>query len=220
MAHLDVDAPWRTPLRFGLRHVALIVGICLLGTTVGALFLSASASHVPVNDPKDTRGLLDIRSVEVVDQEQPRWKVTTWSRWTTTQVFDYGYGTIYLDTRATPRPDYYILVGSAGTRMYAHLYRDRATKSDRYLGELRRVGRDDKRSFFVRIALKRLKVGDQRGFYRWRAESLFTGEGCRRVCFDPAPDDGFVSEPLPLVTPLPTPTPSATATPTPTPSSS
>jgi hypothetical protein len=207
-------------LRFGLRNTSLIVAVCLLATALSAFLLSASAGHVPVADPNDTRGPLDIRSVEVVGAEKPRWKVTTWSRWTTAQVFDYGYGTIYLDTVATPRPDYYILVGSAGTHMYAHLYRDRAMKSDLFLGELDRVGRGDKRSFFVRIALKRLDVGRQRAFYRWRAESLFTGEGCRNVCFDPAPNEGFVSEPLPIETPGPTPTPSITVTPTPTPSSS
>lgn len=205
-------------MRFRLRRASLIVGICLLATVLSAFFLTASASHLPVTDPDDTRGPLDIRSVEVVGEEKPRWKVTTWSRWTTAQVFDYGYGTIYLDTVATPRADYYILVGSAGTHLYARLYKDRETKSDLFLAELDRVGRSDQRSFFVRIALGRLDVGKQRAFYRWRVESLFTGEGCRRVCFDPAPNEDFVTEPLPGETP--TPTPSITVTPTPTPSSS
>ena len=151
----------------------------------------------------------------MIGQEKPRWKVITFTRWTTAQIFDTGYGMIYLDTFGGQRADYYILVGSFGGRLYADLYRDRAEKRDIYVSAVSRVGRGDKSSFYVRLALRRMRIGERRTFFRWRAETLFTGDGCRRVCFDPVPDTGLVTEPLPLETPPPTPTPTPTPTPSP-----
>ena len=199
-------------MRRTARRGIPLVAVLVLVSAVSAFWLAASASHLPVADANDTRGPLDVRRVEVLGQKRPRWKVITWSTWTTAQIFDTGYGTIYLDTFGNQRADYYILVGSFGHRLYANLYRDRAEKRDIFLRSLDRVGRSDKSSFYVRVALAGLRVGERRTFYRWRAETMFTGDRCRRVCFDPAPDVGSVTEPLPVVTPTPTPTPSPSTT--------
>jgi hypothetical protein len=195
-----------------VARIGVVVCLLLVVGAAGALLISASANHLPTNDPDDTRGPFDARRVEVLGQTQPRWKVITWPRWTTAAVWDTGYAMIFIDTFGTPRPDFYILVGSAGNGMYAHLYRDRQNKSDLYRGEIERVGRSDKRSFFVRVKLARLNLGARRTLFRWRVETLFTGDECRRVCFDQIPDQGTVIEPLPIETPSPTPTPTPSPT--------
>jgi hypothetical protein len=207
MAGVDLVASPGASLSIRSRRLVPLIVTLLAVSATSALWLTASASHLPVADPNDTRGQLDVRRVEVLGQKRPRWKVITWTSWTTAQIFDTGYGMIYLDTFGGQRADYYILVGSLGGRLYADLYRDRAEKRDLYVSAVSRVGRSDKTSFYVRLALGRLKIGDERTFFRWRAETLFTGDRCRRVCFDPVPDVGLVTEPLPIETPSPTPTP-------------
>ena len=196
-----------------LRRLGLVSVVVALATTAGLLF-SASASHLPVADPDDTRGLLDISRVEVEGTNRPKWKVITFPRWSTAEIFDYGYALVLIDTFNGQRPDYYILVGSLGSRLYADLFRDRESKKDVHVSALSLLGRADDRSFYVRLPLKKMKVGEQRTFFRWRIETLFTGDRCHNVCFDKAPDTGLVSEPLPL--PTTSPSPSVTPTPSPT----
>ena len=204
-------------MRFGRRTVLLVVVLATLAVAGASLF-SALASHVFVDDLNDTPGPLDVRSVELLGDKKPRWKVITWPRWTTAQVWDSGYATIMLDTFSGERSDYYILVGSNGRGLYAELFRDRRTKRDLKIADIQRVGRSDRESFYVRIPLWRVKIGPSRVFYRWRVQTMYTGYRCRLVCFDLAPDAGAVVEPLPLVTPTPTPT--ITGSPSPSPSNS
>jgi hypothetical protein len=197
------------------RHIAragLVGSVLLTAALVGSALFAAFANHLPTNDPDDTRGPFDVRRVEVLGQTQPRWKVITWPRWGTAEIWDTAYATVFIDSFGPPRADFYILVGSSGDGMYAHLYRDRATKRDIFKGALESVGRSDRRSFYVRVKLSRVGLGDQRTYFRWRVSTSFTGDECRRVCFDAVPDDGFVLEPLPVETPSPTPTPSPSST--------
>ena len=186
----------------------------------GASLFSALASHVAVDDLDDTRGPLDARRVELIGEKHPRWKVITWRRWTARDVFDTGYSMILLDTVSDRRADYFILIGSSGKRLYAELFRDLRGKPDRKIADIRRVGRSDRKSFYVRIPLWRVRVGPNRAVYRWKVQTLFTGKRCRRVCFDLVPDAGAIVEPVPLPKPTPTPTPTITESPSPTPSSS
>jgi hypothetical protein len=204
-------------MRLYRRPIGMVVALTALAVGGASLF-SAHASHVAVDDLNDTRGPLDVRRVELTGQKRPRWKVITWPRWTISDIFDKGYSVIFLDTFSGERADYFILVGSSGSGLYVELFRDRRTKRDLKIADIRRVGRGDRRSFYVRIPLGRLKIGPARTFYRWRVETLFTGERCRRVCFDLVPDAGAIVEPLPIVTPTPAPT--ITGSPSPTPSSS
>ena len=188
---------------------------------LGALGFVASANHVSLEDQNDTRGLLDVRRVQLHGSERPRWKVITWAGWTTAETWDAGYVTVLLDTIGDERPDYYVLAGSAGNRMYGQLWRDRSNKRDRRLGPVK-VWRPNRTSVSIRLPLRKLNVGERRAFYRWRIETLFTGDRCRRTCFDLAPNDGYVVQPLgdPTPDPVPTITITPTITPQPTPSSS
>lgn len=173
--------------------------------------LGAFASHLAIVDADDTRGLLDISLVQMRGDGPPSWKVRTYGRWRAADIFDVGFGIIHLDTFGSPRFDYYALVTSNGYRMRATLFRDRAEKRDLRVSRLV-VWRPGRRSFTVRVPLRLLFIGGRRTAYRWQAETLFTSDRCRAVCFDRAPDIDAVAEPLPL--------PSPTTTPTPTPSSS
>lgn len=176
--------------------------------------LVASAEHLPVVDQADTRGPLDIRRASIEGQRRPRWKVATWEGWSRPRIFDSGYVMVRLDTFGRARADYYVLVGSSGDRLYADLWRDRTNEPDVKRSAVA-VWRPGWKSVAVKVPLARLRIGSDRAFYRWSVETIFTGPACPRVCFDLAPDEGTILEPLPF--PTPTPTPSVTETPTPEP---
>ena len=96
-------------LRFLAAGVALAVALPLL----------ASARHLDVQDPNDTRGLLDVRRVQVVGTDRPRFTVLTFGRWTTADIYDRGFLLVYLDTFGDERFDYYALLRSVGGSMKA-----------------------------------------------------------------------------------------------------
>ena len=194
-----------------VRAVGLLVAVATLAMVVS---FGASASHSDIVDPDDTRGWLDVRRVTTDGGNRAQWKVVTWGSWQASQIWDAGYVTINLDTFGTPTPDYYILVGSVGTHLFGELWRDRVTKRDFRVSGVR-VWRDARNSLSARIPLAKMTIGDRRVAYTWYVETLFTSDSCRRVCFDHVPDQGVVTEPLPVVTPTVTPTPAPTASPTP-----
>ena len=210
-----------------LRFVAAVsLGVLVLA----ALMMGAVAGHLRVTDPDDTRGVLDVRRVTHTGGERPRWNVITYEGWTRERIFDMGYVTVQLDTMAEPRPDYYVLVGSFGSRLYAHLWRDRGNRPDYQIAAVN-VWKPTWKMLAIKLPLAKMNIGPRRLVYRWSVETIFTGASCRRVCFDLAPDAGAVEEPvpgveppLPTVTPTPdptgTPTPDPSGSPTPTPSSS
>ena len=198
------------------RTLVLIVAGAVAATLVA---VGASASHVEVVDPADTRGPLDVRVVRPAGSLTPRWKVITFGSWTTKQIWDFGFITINIDTIGTPRADYYIVVGSLGSRLFGELWRDRISKRDYRVSGVR-VWRADRSSATAKIPLEAMDFGPQRLTYSWYVQTMFTGERCRRVCFDLVPDQGVIEEPLPVVAPTPTPTPSATQTASPSPSPS
>jgi len=206
------------------RGVLAILVIGALGVPLWAFGESRS-----VGDSRDTKGLLDVSKVKVQGQKkQPRWTFVTFKSWSKGRVFDRGYASVFIDTFGDARSDYYALVRSTGTNMQALLFRDRKKKSDRRMGYLK-VWKPGARKVTVRVPLGKLRVPRSRIFYRWFAQTLMTGQQCRRVCFDRVPDEGSVKmflreppEPTPTPT-IPTPTPTASsepsASPSPTPSS-
>ena len=191
------------------RTLRLVTLVSVATVAAAGIAFVAVASHLDVTDPNDTRGPLDVRSVESFGTTQPSWKIVTFSSWSRAEIFDTGYVTVLFDTRAGPPADYYVLVGSLGTRMYADLWRDRATKPDRRVAGVK-VWRADRTSVSIKLPLDRMVIGSERTFYGWSVETIFTGERCRRVCFDFAPDEGVVIEPLPVPTATITPSPSPT----------
>jgi hypothetical protein len=175
-----------------------VAGHRLTASALLVVLLSSApvlAAESPVEDRNDTRGALDVRRVTKIGTTRPRWRIVTWTRWSAARMFDRGYALVLLDTFGTPREDYYALVRSDGSRMRGALYRDRAKRRDRRVAYVR-AWRVDRRSLSVRVPLGRLFLAKRRKSYFWRVESLMTGPGCRRVCFDRAPQKGRVEEQL------------------------
>ena len=186
---------------------------------LGALILAliavpwiASAEHPNLDDARDTDGLLDIKQVRLHGEKRPAWKVITFARWGTERIFDRGFALVNIDARGDSHFEYYALVRSVGSSMQAELIRNRKNKSDYSVSGLE-VWRSDRTSVSVRIPLRKLRIGDQRTFYRWYVQTLMTGSECKRVCIDRAPDSGSVQQPL--VEPTPTITVDPTVTPSP-----
>ncbi len=172
--------------------------------------LAASASHVDVRDANDVKGRFDVRLVQMGNDVPRKWRVKMWSKWTAKQVWDSGFVLVYLDTFGSERADYYALLRSNGKRMVATLHRDRQTKSDYRMKNLK-VSRPSGAVVTVTVPFGDLQRRAS-GLYRWRVQSLWSGPKCRRICFDRAPNDQDVTEPGPRPTatiPPPPPTPAS-----------
>ncbi|MDQ3982927.1 MAG: hypothetical protein M3271_09650 [Actinomycetota bacterium] len=191
----------------------VVLGLCAL-VAAASVPLIASADHTGVRDPNDAKGPFDIRRVDVQGLRRPRYDAVTFPRWTAARIWDRSYALLYFDTFGGEAPDYYVLVRSDGYRMRALLYRDKARKKDRVLANVK-TWRPGRRSFAVRVPLRKMKFPQQRLVYYWWVQTLHTGAECKRVCFDRAPNAQRVTEPVPGAGQSPTPTPSITIVPTP-----
>lgn len=162
----------------------------------------ASASHLDVADPNDSAGVLDLRRVSIYGSP-PIWNLKTYRGWRARTIWDTGFLLVYFDTFASDRYDYYALVRSDGRRLTAALFRDGVKRRDRRVTWLK-TWRPDRRRVKLRVPLRKMTIGKRRLFYRWYAQTLFTGTDCRRTCIDLAPDRNGVKEPL---KPAPSPSP-------------
>jgi hypothetical protein len=170
----------------------------VLAALLGALLIAAQAdaSHLTVNDPNDAKGLLDIRLVESGGQQTVTFRVETRARRTTRSLFERGFVLIQFDTRFGDGPDYFAVLRSNGRRMVGTLFRDYEKQRDRAISGLT-AWRRSRSSFSVTVPLMSMAFGRDREEYRWRAQTLFSGPNCRRVCFDFAPNKSWVLEPVP-----------------------
>lgn len=206
--------------RAARRAALILLGLALLLSS--AVIAGARVSGVP--DPNDVKGLMDIKEVEAVGRNRPKFLITTFARWGAKRIWDRGYGLVHLDARGDGRFEHYVLVYSDGGRMKALLYRDRKSKPDYVVAEVS-AWKPSKNSVRVKVPLAKLIADEDRVAIRWFAKTLMTGGECTKVCIDRAPDKGalehpIVEEPEPTPSPTPTiplPTPSA---PSPSPSSS
>lgn len=201
------------------------IGIAIAGVAVlvAGLPLLATAQLDSRRDPNDTKGILDIKRVEVRGRDTPRFATITFDRWGVKRIWDRGYFVVSIDARGDRRFEKYAFVYSDGSRMQALLYRNRPNKRDRVLGSLS-AWKANRRKIVVRIPLERLVIPEGRSHYRWFVKSLFTGRNCRRVCIDRVPNRGairteFAPAPSPSPTESPSPSPSESASPSPTPTS-
>lgn len=201
------------------RPVARLVLALCVATAAASIPLIASADHTGVVDRNDTKGPFDVRRVKVRGARTPRYDVVTFARWTTARVWDRSYGFVFFDTFGDEAPDYYVLVRSNGRRMKALLYRDRNRKKDRVIGRVK-AWRPNKRSFAVKVPLRKMAFPERRLVYYWWVQTLHTGKSCRRVCFDMAPDRDRIVEPVPGAGQSPAPSPSVTIVPSVSPSPS
>jgi hypothetical protein len=179
----------------------IVLGIVIASMLIPVL---VQAHHVDPRDPNDTRGLLDIKRVDVAFTRQPRFQVITWRRWTAKQIWDKGFGLVWLDTFGKGRYDYYALVRSNGSGLVGEMFRDRQGRRDRRLFFVR-AWKASRNSFSVRLRLSRLRMPASRRVYRWKVQTLFVGSRCRRTCFDFVPNQRAIREPNPFA-PKPPPT--------------
>ena len=199
------------------KGLAAVIAVILGGVILVPLFAGAEAESYP--DPNDTRGLMDVKRVEVLGTDRVRYKIVTFARWKAADVRDRGYVIVYFDTFGNSRFDYYALVRSTGSKMQATLWRDRTRKKDYKVARLS-TWRTGRQSVSVRVPIAQMRWPQKRAFYRWRVQTLFTGRRCRRVCFDLVPNGGAVRvfrvDPSPSPTPTsPSPTPTESPSPTP-----
>jgi hypothetical protein len=208
--------------RIGLvrRRLLPFAMACLTVAGVAAAALAGGPSRAQVQDPNDTRGLLDVRRVWFEPEaDPPRWTIVTFSPWTPELTRDRGSMFVFLDTIGDQRFDYYAVILSNGRHLSGSLWRDPKRGSDvRLLGL--DVQRDSDTNVAVRIPLDPLEIGGFRTVYRWSVVTTFTGRVCRATCIDRIPDGGAFEQPIgtPTPTPTPTTTPTPTGTPTPSPS--
>jgi hypothetical protein len=193
--------------------------VAALGAVVAAaglvLTMPAGATHTNQTDPNDTRGPLDARAVRFTHGGAPRWQVLTFARWTVNELWDHGYVVVQLDTRADEAIDHLIVVRSDGRDLLATLYRVRTDGRQIPLGVVE-ADKAGGHGAWVRVALHKLMIGNERTSYSWSVLTTFTGGGCPQTCLDGVPDTGMVEQLLPGVTPSPTPSPSPTTSPSPT----
>jgi hypothetical protein len=191
--------------------------LTVAGVTAAAL-AGGSSSRAQVEDPNDTRGLLDVRRVWFEPEpSSSRWTIVTFSPWTAELTRDRGSVFVFLDTTGGTRFDYYALIVSNGRQLSGSLWRDPKRGPDVRLMGLD-VRRDSELNVIVRIPLGPLEIGGFRTVYRWSIVTTFTGRVCRATCVDRVPDDGTFEQPTGTSTPTPTPTTTPTSSPTPSPS--
>ena len=199
------------------RRVLPFAGAMLTVAVVTAVALASGPSpRAQVQDPNDTRGLLDVRRVWFEPEiHPPRWTVVTYLPFTAEQTRDRGYVFVYLDTFGDEGFDYYALILSNGRHLSGSLWREPRRGPDvRLIGLV--VRHDSDTEVSVRIPLGQLDVGAFRTVYRWSVVTTFVGRNCRATCIDRVPDEGTFEQPIGSLTPTPTTSPTATPTPTPT----
>ncbi len=175
----------------------------------------AGAHHTDRQDPNETPGKLDVKQVRFAHRSgPPQWHIVTVGRWGTGEIWDTGYLLVMIDTAAGAPAEHYILVRSTGSSLVGSLWRARNVGADTYLGTVP-VTRPSRRSALVQVGLFRLTFGEDRSFYRWWVETLFTGSTCRRSCQDRVPNRNAVLQWRPGMSPSPSPSPSPTPSPSP-----
>jgi hypothetical protein len=99
----------------GRRRAAALT---VLAVVAGLALPVLAAFVVAVDDPADTRGLLDVHQVRFDDASDglPAWTVITFDEWTVRQIWDRGNVLLHLDTFGPADPDYSCSSGPTGPR--------------------------------------------------------------------------------------------------------
>ena len=187
----------------------------LIATAVAAIAVAALAGtrfHSDVDDPNDTRGLLDARTVRLDHKGTTEFTVITFSSWKAPALWDRGNVFVFLDTERGLPAEYFALVRSVGPELEASLWRARPGRPDGYIRKIG-VRRKTTESVSITVPIKSLHFGRSRTEYFWWVSTTFTGAICRRTCIDRVPNEGSVEQWRPGMSPTPTPTPSQTQSP-------
>jgi RTX calcium-binding nonapeptide repeat (4 copies) len=145
-------------------------------------------------DRNDSRGILDVRKVDMGTGDKWAWRVKTRSRWNLRRLWDDGYVIIYLDTRENQRSDFYLLARSLGRRMSGALFRD-GTGRDPRLGGVK-VAHPTRNSARFTFDLDRIPVEAGRDFIRWSAQTILINGACAKGCFDRVTNEGALPMPV------------------------
>lgn len=200
---------------FTRRLLPFAAALLTVAGVSAAALAGGPSSRAQVEDPNDTRGLLDVRRVWFEPEAgPPRWTIVTFSPWTAELTRDRGSVFVFLDTTGDPRFDYYAVILSNGRHLSGSLWRDPKRGPDARLLGLE-VRRDSDLNVALRIPLGQLEIGAFRTAYRWSVVTTFTGRVCRATCVDRVPDDGTFEQPIGTPTPTPTTTPTDSPTPSP-----
>ena len=200
------------------RFVRAVASLVAALAAVALMAAIAGAHHTDRQDPNETPGKLDVQQVRFAHQPgPPTWTVVTFAEWGVGEIWDRGYLMIMLDTAAGAPAEHYVLVRSTGSSLVGSLWRARNVGADTYLGTVP-VTRPSRRSASVQVGSFRLTFGEDRSFYRWWVETLFTGSTCRRSCQDRVPNRNAVLQWRPGMSPSPSPSPTPSPSTSPSPS--
>ena len=183
--------------------------------TLALVGAALARAPVPLEDPNDTRGPMDVLTVTFDGAGAPTWAVGLEEPWRPRATWDRGFVFVYVDVLGDPRGDYYAIVRSTGYDVVASLWRDPKRGNDVRVRPLEVLWRSA-REVALSIPLAAMDVGSFRSVYRWWVTTTFSGEVCRATCIDRAPGEGAIEELLPGASPTPTPTATPTTSPTPT----
>jgi hypothetical protein len=163
-------------------------------------FLIAGVAHADpsvLTDPNDASGLDISRVTVAADVPPPVWTIRTFRSWTIPKLWDRGYFILELDTIGGPTAEYRAVARSNGKQMVGALYHIRDDGKNVQIGKLR-THKVDARSVSIRVPLSKLAFGPDRTSYKWDVVTSYTSAQCSHgVCFDRAPDNGSVEQPLP-----------------------
>lgn len=194
-----------------MKRLVPFVATVLTAVLVG---VALARAPVPLEDPNDTLGPMDVLTVTFDGVGTPTWAVTMQKPWRIRATWDRAFAFVYLDVVGDTRGDYYAIVRSAGNDVVGSLWRDPKRGHDVRVRPLEVLWRSS-RELALSIPLAAMDIGAFRSIYRWWVVTTFSGEICRSTCVDRAPDEGAVEELLPGASPTPTPTPTPTTSPTP-----
>jgi hypothetical protein len=143
-------------------------------------------------DAADTRGPLDIALVDPPgDQSSTTWRVSVRGRIKPMRLWDEGYALLSFDTAGGEEFEVHAVVRWERRRALGLLIRD-GSRSASGKVQVRRAG---PRGILVTVPLGQLGLDPQRLYFRWAAETIFTGPGCR-PCLDGVPDARGYPQPL------------------------
>jgi len=176
-----------------------IVPLVALTWAFGMLALAgvAAADTSVLTDPNDATGLDVSRVTLNADVPPPIWTIRTFRSWTIPKLWDRGYFMVELDTMGGAPPEYRAVARSNGRQLVGVLYHVRNDGKNVQIGKLR-THKADARSISIRVPLSKLAFGPDRASYKWDVVTSYTSGACGDgVCFDRAPDNGSVEQPLP-----------------------
>lgn len=199
-------------MRRGTFHAAIPFSVAAAVAAVAVVALAGPRFHSDVDDPNDTRGLLDVRTVRLDHKGTTEFTVITFSSWKAPVLWDRGNVFVFIDTEAGSPAEYFALVRSIGPGLEASLWRARAGRPDSYIREIG-VRRKTPQSVSITVPIKSLRFGPAREEYYWWVSTTFTGAVCRRACIDRAPNDGYVEQWRPGSSPTPSPSQDPSAPP-------